>query len=400
MPFPAGPANRTRSGPALFTCGFRPFFLFGSLYAALAVVLWVPWFLGLVHLPTEFPPVAWHIHELMFGYVAAVVTGFLLTALPNWTGRPPVSGWLLVSLFGAWVAARAAVNLSSMAGYPVAAALSLAFTAFVLVVVGRELIAGRNWRNLKVLALLAALLASQIVFLWEVGRYGVGALGDRLAFATILLLMTLVAGRIVPAFTGNWLRARGEARLPPSFGRYDLVTVTTSAVGILLWVGDGRLSPSGVTGAVLLFSAALHLLRQLRWRPQRTLRNPLVAILHVAYAFLPAGFALAGLAEIADLDAAGRAAVHAWTVGAFGTMTLAVMTRASLGHTGRALRASPLTVCIYLAVVVAAVARIVAALRPDWTMAAVPLAGAAWTAAFLGFSLRYGPMLVMPRRPT
>lgn len=400
MPPPAGPAHRTRSGPALFTCGFRPFFLFGSLYAALAVALWVPWSLGLVHLPTEFSPVAWHVHELMFGYVAAVVTGFLLTALPNWTGRPPVSGWLLASLFGAWAAARAAVNLSSMAGYPVAAALSLAFTALVLVVVGREILSGRNWRNLKVLALLAALFASQIVFLWEVWRYGGVEVGDRLAIATILLLMTLVAGRIVPAFTGNWLRTRGEARLPPSFGLYDLVTVATSAVGLLLWVGAGRLGPSGVTGAVLLVCAALHLLRQLRWRPQRTLRNPLVAILHVAYAFLPVGFALAGLAEIAAMDAAGSAAVHAWTVGAFGTMTLAVMTRASLGHTGRALRASPLTVCIYLAVVVAAVARIVGALWPDWTMAAVLLAGAAWTAAFLGFSLRYGPMLVMPRRPT
>lgn len=384
----------------MFTRGFRPFFLFGSLYAALAVALWVPWSLGLVRLPTVFPPVAWHAHELMFGYVAAVVTGFLLTAIPNWTGRQPVSGWLLVSLFGAWAAARAAVNLSSMTGYPVAAALSLAFTAFVLAVVGREILAARNRRNLKVLALLAALFASQIVFLWEVWRYGGVEIGDRLAIATILLLMTLVAGRIVPAFTGNWLRARGETGLPPSFGRYDLVMVTTSAVGLLLWVGAGRLSPSGVTGAVLLVSAALHLLRQSRWRPQRTLRNPLVAVLHVAYAFLPVGFALAGLAEIAAWDAAGRAAVHAWTVGAFGTMTLAVMTRASLGHTGRALRASPLTVCIYLAVVAAAVVRIVAALRPDWTMAAVPLAGAAWTAAFLGFSVRYGPMLVMPRRPT
>lgn len=400
MPPAAGPANRMRPGPALFTRGFRPFFLFGSLYAGLAVALWVPWSLGLVHLPTEFPPVAWHVHELMFGYVAAVVTGFLLTALPNWTGRPPVSGWLLVSLFGAWAAARVAVNLSSLAGYPLAAALSLAFTAFVLAVVGREILAVRNWRNLKVLALLAALFASQIVFLWEVWRYGGVEIGDRLAIATILLLMTLVAGRIVPAFTGNWLRERGEVRLPPSFGRYDLVTVTTSAAGLLLWVGAGRPGPSGVTGAVLLVSAALHLLRQLRWRPQRTLRNPLVAVLHVAYAFVPVGFALAGLAEIAAWDAAGHAAVHAWTVGAFGTMTLAVMTRASLGHTGRPLRACPLTVCIYLAVVAAAVARIVAALRPDWTMAAIPLAGVAWTAAFLGFSVRYGPMLVMPRQPT
>ena len=387
-----------RPGPPLLSFGFRPFFLFGSLYAALLMGLWLAWLRGFLDLPTAFPPVAWHAHELLFGYVAAAITGFLFTAIPGWTRRPPVSGWLLLALLGLWVVGRLAVNLSPLIGYAPAAGLSTAFLVAVTAVAGREIVAGGNWRNLKVVGLLAAFAASHAVYSWAVWRGGDPAIGTRMTIASVLLLLTLVAGRIVPSFTANWLEARGETVMPAPHARYDSVVVGIGALGLALWVVDGWIVPAAIVGVILLGSAGLHLVRQLRWRPHRTVADPLVAVLHGAYLFVPVGFALAGLALIAELEDVHRAAVHAWTVGAFGTMTLAVMTRASLGHTGRPLRASPATVIIYLSVLLAAATRIAAPLLPAWSPLLSSVAAVAWIAAFLGYAVAYGPMLLAPRR--
>ncbi len=388
----------TWRGPALFSAGFRPFFLFGSLYAALMMGLWFLMHRGLLSVPIAFPPVAWHAHELLFGYVAAPITGFLLTAVSGWTHRPPVAGWLLFALFGLWVAGRLAVNFSFIPGYPLATGLSIAFPVAVVIVVGREIIAGRNWRNLKVVGLLAAFTVSHAVYSWEVWCGSDPAIGSRMAIASVLLLLTLVAGRIVPSFTANWLEARGETVMPAAYARYDSVVVGIGALGLVLWVVDGWIVPAGIVGTILLGSAGLHLVRQLRWRPHRTLADPLVAVLHGAYLFVSVGFALAGLAVIVGLEDVHRAAVHAWTVGVFGTMTLAVMTRASLGHTGRPLRASPATAIIYLSVLLAAATRVAAPLFPAWSPLLSSVAAVAWMAAFLGYIVAYGPMLLAPRR--
>ncbi len=394
----AGPQAGVRPGLALFSFGFRPFFLFGSLYAALLMGLWLLWLRGFLDVPTSGSPVAWHAHELLFGYVAAAITGFLLTAIPGWTRRPPISGWLLLALFGLWVAGRLAVNLSSVTGYAPAAGLSTAFLVAVTALAGREIVAGGNWRNLKVVGLLAAFAASHAIYSWAIWHGGDPAIGARMAIAAVLLLLTLVAGRIVPAFTANWLTARGETVMPEPHARYDSVAVGIGALGLALWVVDGWIVPAGIVGTILLGAAGLHLVRQLRWRPHRTLADPLVAVLHGAYLFVPVGFALAGLALIAGAEDVHRAAVHAWTVGAFGTMTLAMMTRASLGHTGRPLRASPATVIIYLSVLSAAATRIAASLFPAWSPLLSSSAAVAWIAAFVGYAVAYGPMLLAPRR--
>ena len=259
------------------------------------------WFLmhrDLLSVPIAFPPVAWHAHELLFGYVAAPVTGFLLTAVSGWTRRPPVAGWLLFALFGLWVAGRLAVNFSFIPGYLLATGLSIAFPVAVMVVVGREIIAGQNWRNLKVVGLLAAFTASHAVYSWAVWHGDDPVIGTRMAIASVLLLLTLVAGRIVPSFTANWLEARGETVMPAPHARYDSVVVGVGALGLALWVVDGWVVPAGIVGTILLGSAGLHLVRQFRWRPHRTLADPLVAVLHGAYLFVPVGFALSGLALI------------------------------------------------------------------------------------------------------
>ncbi|SMH36652.1 NnrS family protein [Azospirillum agricola] len=400
---PTGPTTMERSrdwrGPAILSFGFRPFFLFGALYAAGLIAVWVPWFLGLVSLPTDWPPVAWHAHELLFGYVPAIVAGFLMTAVPNWTGRLPVVGWPLAALFAAWLAGRLGMAVSAELG-PLATALAtLLFPAALAAVFGREIVAGRNHRNLKVLGVLAALIAAQSLFHWEVERYGHSAYGARLAVATTVTLIMLVGGRIIPSFTGNWLKKQGAARLPAPFSLYDRLATGLAVLALAGWVlRDGMGFDARLAGLPLLAAGVAQAVRLARWLPHRTLGEPLVLVLHGAYAFVPAGFLLAGWAALAGGPAQDAAALHAWTAGAVGGMTLAVMTRATLGHTGRPLAASWPTIVIYAAVGVAAVARIVLALAPQETMRLMPLAGGAWIVAFLGFAVVYGRMLATARK--
>ena len=221
--------------PPLFSYGFRPFFLFGSLYAAILMALWVPWYLGFSSLPVNLPHVAWHVHELLFGYVSAAIAGFLLTALPSWTGRPPIVGKPLAALVALWLAGRLAVALSSMIGLPLMALLCIAFPSVLLVTVGREILSVKDWRNVKVLLVLAVFLASQLVFYWEVWHFGYTVTGDRLAVVAVLLMLMLVAGRIIPSFTGNWLKMQGELVLPAPFSHYDRIAVAVATVALFAW---------------------------------------------------------------------------------------------------------------------------------------------------------------------
>lgn len=391
--------SRNWTGPAVLSFGFRPFFLCGAVYAAGLIAVWVPWFLGFLSLDMAVPPVAWHAHELLFGYVPAVVAGFLLTSVPNWTGRLPVAGWPLAALFAAWTVGRLGMAGSAALGPLATALVTLLFPVALAAVVGQEIVAGKNWRNLKVLGVLSVLIGAQTLFHWELWRFGQGTHGARLAVAATVTLIMLVGGRLIPSFTGNWLKKRRAARLPAPFSRFDKVAVGLGILALAVWVvrDDGFLDER-LTGALLLAAGVAQAARLARWQPHRTLGEPLVLILHTAYAFIPAGFLLAGWASLAGGAAYGSAALHAWTAGAIGGMTLAVMTRATLGHTGRALAASWPTVALYAAVTVAAVARIAAALDPQHTMLLMPLAGAAWVAAFLIFGVVYGRMLLAPRR--
>jgi len=388
-------------GPALFSYGFRPFFLFGALYAAIDIAVWVPWYLGLVTLPTDFPPIAWHAHELLFGYVPAIVAGFLLTAVPNWTGRLPVVGWPLAILFGIWLAGRSAVAVSQWIGPVLTAAVTLSFLVALCAVIAREILAGRNRRNLKVLVIILALLGSQALFQWEVFRLGYSVYGARLAIAVIITLIMLIGGRIVPSFTGNWLRHRGAQKMPRPFSRYDAAAIAVSVAALAAWVLEPTLG-DGLpwVAAVLFIAAAFQVVRLVRWQPQLTFAEPLVTILHAGYLFIPLGFALAGLAVLYDDASLSTGAVHAWTTGAIGTMTLAVMTRATLGHTGRTLTAGGATLAIYLSVLVAAFSRLGAVLLVDSSAPLLAISASAWVLAFGGFCLVYGPLLIVRRRDT
>jgi uncharacterized protein involved in response to NO len=385
---------RNWQGPALLSYGFRPFFLGGAVWAALAMVLWVPMLNGDLTLPSAFDPVSWHAHELLFGYLGAVAAGFLLTAVPNWTGRLPIVGWRLGLLALLWLAGRLAIAVSAhLPPGPVAAA-DLAFPLLLALVTGREIVAGRNWRNLMVLAMLAVLTLGNALFHWEAaqGDFAARGAGLRLGLGAAILMIALIGGRIVPSFTRNWLVKRGGGALPvPPMQGFDRLSLAALAVAVLVWV----LAPASVvTGISLLVAGGLHLARLARWCGHRTLAEPLVLALHLGYLFLPLGALAIGTGALWPGLIDQAAAQHLWMAGAIGLMTLAVMTRASLGHTGQALTAGPGSVTIYAAVTIATLARFAAG---TWTQAAdwlIPLAGIAWILAFAGFALGYGPALL------
>lgn len=383
----------------VFSGGFRPFFLAGALHAALMIALWVPWFLGFIHVPTALSPVVWHQHELLFGYVPAVIAGFLLTAVPNWTGRKAFSGWPLALLFALWLAGRLAIAGSEVIGLATAMVMAGAFLPALAGLVLRELVAAGNSRNYKVVAVMGVLFAAQLAFFWEFHRYGRIVLADRIAIGTIIFLISLIGGRIIPSFTGNWLRQNNPGPIPPAFDRFDLSVMILSGVALAAWPVAATLPTlMPLAGLALIGAGIAQFARQLRWRPERTLAEPLVTILHLAFLFIPLGFLLSGAALLLDDAGLRTAGVHAWTSGAIGAMTLAVMTRATRGHSGQALRSpASTTFGIYIPIVLATLLRIGVALAPEHTMILLPLAGLLWIIAFLSFAVFYGALILRRR---
>jgi uncharacterized protein involved in response to NO len=389
---PALQRRRGYNGPALFSYGFRPFFLAAGLWAAFGILLWLPQYLGVLTIPTSFGALDWHVHEMLYGYVTASIAGFLLTAIPNWTGRLPVNGWPLAGLAALWLAGRCAILISAQIGPVVAAVVDVSFLLTLAAVAGREIVAGRNWRNLRVLVVLVVLIAGNVVFHAEVLFNGAADYGIRLGIAGVIVMIMLIGGRIVPSFTNNWLVKNNPGRLPISFSRFDMIAIAAGAIALLAWVG---LPAHAVTGTLLLLAGALHFVRLVRWAGDRTADDRLVLVLHVGYAFIPLGFVLVGASALMN-GIPASAGIHAWTAGGIGLMTLAVMTRATLGHTGHPLKAGLSTQAIYGLVLMGALLRIAAALSGSIVL--LECGGALWIAGFAGFVIVYGPLLAT-RKP-
>jgi uncharacterized protein involved in response to NO len=385
-------------GPAIFSFGFRPMFLLAGLWAAGAMVLWVAMLADVLSLPSWFDPVTWHTHEFLFGYLSAVIAGFLLTAVPNWTGRLPVVGWHLAGLAVLWVLGRLAIALSAHLSVWVVAGVDLAFLVVLGAVILREIVAGKNWRNLPVLALVGVLVLANAVFHLEAARAGYAAqgIGLRLGLAVVLVLVTLIGGKIIPSFTRNWLVKRGATALPtPPMQRFDKAVIAATIAALACWV----FAPTDpFTGAALLAMGALHVARLIRWRGTATLTEPLVWVLHAAYAFIPLGAFCIALSILAPQILPQAAAVHVWTAGAIGLMTVGVMTRASRGHAGHPLEADGRTAMIYLALIGSVLLRVAADLMPHLRGALLDGAGLLWTVCFAGFVVFYGPMLLRAKK--
>lgn len=381
--------RRAYDGPAILSYGFRPFFLGAGAWAVIAAALWLPVFYGEITLPTGLSPLEWHVHELLFGYVPAVIAGFLLTAVPNWTGRLPVIGTPLLGLVSIWIAGRVSLLVSGTIGLPLAAVIDLAFLTSLLIVIAREIVASGNTKNLKVLVGLGLLLIANALFHVE-AMFGVGdGHGLRLGIAAALILIMLIGGRIIPSFTRNWLVRQQPGRLPEPFGRLDIGAIAISAVALGAWVIAPAWIGTAVAGSI---AGIANIVRLSRWAGERTAAEPLVLVLHVAYGFVPLGFLLvaASIAWPGTLLPSG--ALHAWTIGAIGLMTLAVMTRASLGHTGRPLTATRPIQLIYACVLLSALGRIGAAFSIARDALLHASAGF-WVLGFVIFCAVYAPLL-------
>lgn len=394
MPMPRNPHPDLLGLPPLLRAGFRPFFLGGAIWALVVVVLWVCNLSGEVALPTRFEPLAWHRHEMLFGYLGAVIAGFLMTAIPNWTGRLPLAGAPLAGLAGLWLTARFALLFSDTVGPVSAFALDVGFMLVLVAVCAREVMAAKN-RNVPIVL---------VVFLFAVANavdhaqaYGLpvrDGIGWRGGFALVIVLISLIGGRIIPSFTRNWLAKNGHTTgLPQQPGTFDKSTIGATALALLAWVVAPE---SEWSGALLIAAGVMQLGRLARWSGVRTVRDPLVFILHVGYAWLPIGLLLLGASRFIP-ELLPTVGVHALAAGLMATMTLAVMTRATLGHTGRELRADGWTSTIYALVTAGAVVRVAAPLLAFNYKREIEIAGSLWGGAFLLFLLAYGPKLLGPR---
>lgn len=386
--------SRMAASPAFLRGGFRPFFFGGALWTIVALALWLCTLAGVIELPSRFDPLAWHRHEMLFGFVGAVISGFLLTAIPNWTGRLPIAGSPLAALFGLWIAARVAVLFSASTGAGLAATLDIGFYLALAALAAREVLAAKN-RNLPIVLLVLLFGAANAAdHAAAAGWLADDGIGVRAAISLVVVMISLVGGRIVPSFTRNWLAKHGvKEGLPGQPGRYDFLTIAATAAALLAWTAAPA---TQVAGAMLVLAGLLQAVRLARWGGLRAWRDPLVLILHVGYFWLPAGLLLLG-ASLLGATVPASAAIHALTAGAMATMILAVMTRATLGHTGRELKADGPTVLVYILITAGAVLRVAAPFGViDYTLG-MRLSALAWGGAFLGFLLAYGPILFARR---
>jgi uncharacterized protein involved in response to NO len=390
----SGARRKRDQGPALLLYAFRPMFLAAGSWAVTALALWLAAFFDMLQLPTRFDPLSWHVHEMLFGFVMAAVAGFLLTAIPNWTGRLPVRGTCLAFLAILWLLGRTACLISAEVPGWLAAAIDLAFPVTLLAVAACEITSGKNWRNLTMTALLAVFILSDLLMHLEALNVPVPArLGWRLGIAAPIILISVIGGRIIPSFTRNWLVKRKSQRLPAPASPFDTACVSALALAFILWA---FLPGYAATGALLVAAALLNAARLSRWAGLGTWPEKLLFILHVGYGWLVLGTALLGL-SVFDIGVPSSSAIHALTAGAVAVMILAMMPRVTLGHTGRDLIANRATVIAFVLLHAAAVARVCASWHTALVAALLVLAGALWIAAFVLFELVYAPMLLTRR---
>jgi uncharacterized protein involved in response to NO len=385
--------SRARYVP--FAYGFRPFFLAAGLYAVIAVGAWA-WILVAGRAPFgELPPHLWHGHEMLFGFIGAAIAGFLLTAVPSWTGSRGFAGAPLVLLSALWLAGRVAFASAAVLPWPAVAAAELAFLPLLAFLIGRSLVQERN-RNFPMLVIVAVLWGIDGWFLWALAAadYLQAGLALRTGIGVLLLLVTVIGGRIVPAFTANALRARGIAAEITTRKPVEVATIGSMALAVVV---DALAPGQQAAGIVALIAALAQAVRLAGWRSLRTFDDPIVWVLHAAYAWLPLGLALKAVHLLAGAPWAAQW-LHALTIGVAAMMIMAVMTRASLGHTGRPLVVARSIAVAYALLLGAALVRVFGpALLPASYLATVETAALLWIAAFAIYVAVYAPILTRER---
>ena len=389
--------RRDYDGPLFLKQGFRPFFLGAAIWSALAMAIWVSFLLygDQLSLLGYFSAHDWHTHEMLFGFLPAAIAGFLLTAVPNWTGRLPVRGIPLALLAGIWLAGRFAVLISGILSKDHHGFVAMIDSAFLVTFAGllaREILAGKSTKNLPVVAIVGALAGCNIAFHLATLEIIEVISSRQIALLAILLavmLVTLIGGRVVPSFTRNWMASNNVMPLPASRDLVDQLGSLLVPLAALLLL---TMPQSRFTGVFCIAIAVLHLYRLARWHGFATSSEPLVLILHFGYGWIGIGFFLAGLSVLTP-NIPFVAAIHAFTAGMIGTMILAIMTRASRGHTGQTLTSDTGTSSIYILISLSALTRVASAIwgNPTWGYS---LSGLLWIAAFTLFAILYFPLFV------
>lgn len=378
-------------GVAVFSYGFRPFFLGAALFAGVAIPVWIVVLAGVGDSTFLYPARDWHVHEMVFGFLPAVITGFLLTAIPNWTDRPPIRGYELMLLFTLWLAGRLLIAIPWFTPL-VSAIIDVGFLVAVAGLVWREIAAAKSWDRAP-MGVLVSLLACANILFHVLTLSGMAAdRTERAAIGMVMMLLTLIGGRLIPTFTDELLVGSGRAERPTSFSRYDGLSIALVGLAVVSWIVQPH---SMVTGWMFVTAGLANLGRLARWYGWLTSREPLVLILHVGYGWFALSLLILG-GSILGIGLPAEDAVHAFTAGAVGAMTLAVMTRASLGHTGRPRHAGPLTVCIYMLVNVGAVLRVFGPMTGLSSNLVMGVAAGSWSGAYLLFAMVYGPFLLRP----
>lgn len=374
---------------AVFALGFRPFFLAAGIYAVLMMALWLMMLAG--HLdPGKFTPLAWHGHEMLFGFTIAVIAGFLLTAAQNWTGIAMPSGRPLILLFVLWIAGRLAFLIPNLPA-PLVALLDLSFLPVLAVALALPVLRTRQLHNYPFPFLVLALAAANaVVHLNALGLLNTRPLlGLHLAAYLVVMMMVLMGGRVIPSFTENKLRSNAR--------RWKVIEVSAPILALVTLI-TALIAPIGpITAMLAAITAAIHLIRLAGWYTSKLWAVPLLWILHLGYAWIAIGFALLAL-YAAGMPTAGGSALHAFTAGGIGVLTLGMMARVSLGHTGRLLEPPRVMTLAFIAINFAALVRVVVPLLfPVLHPLAMTIAGLAWIVAFGLYAIIYAPMLLRPR---
>jgi uncharacterized protein involved in response to NO len=374
--------------------GFRPFFLLSSTFALLAVPFWSLVVFGIVKPVAYLDPITWHAHEMIFGFATGVIAGFLLTAVANWTQRETLVGAPLLALAALWTLGRLAMMFSAVLPRGAPALVDLAFLPALMVALVRPLVEARSSRNFVVVAVLSVLFAANaVVHLDALGAVAPGSARRALLVAidVIMLLVSIIAGRVFPMFTRNTTGS-------PSIRSSTALDVAT-ALGLVAFTAMDALVPDRAgTALVAGASGVLAAARAARWGSLRTARHPLLWVLHLGYAWIPVGLVLRCVCFFAPALVPRSLAIHALTVGAIGSLTLGMMARVALGHTGRALAAPRPVAWAFVAMAMAAIVRVLVPLfAPGWYVAAIGVAAVLWAAAFLLHLSVYAPILLAPR---
>lgn len=379
-----------------FSYAFRPLFLLAGLFGAISIIWWVFIYLWWVALPPiAMEPIAWHGHEMLFGFLVPAIGGFLLTAVGSWANRSPITGLPLLILSGSWLVGRLAVTFSLHLNWYLITFADLSFLIILIYLFGKEVILGKDQRNYKIIGFLILLLILNLSFHLEYPqklaipqRYSV-----RGAIMVVLLIATTIGGRIIPNFTRNWLiKNRPEClMMPVALNLFDRIVMGLTAVFAVIWLYDTHFKITGVVSIILGF---LHLIRLFRWQGLKTWKDPFISVLHVGYAWISLSFILLGISNLTEMLVFGSG-IHGFTIGGFSLLIVAVGSRAALGHTGRALKIGNSMKLAYLLIILAAVFRVSATHIMGYREMII-ISAICWVSGLAHFLICYWPVLTKP----